>query len=133
VQFVRETDFGSTGFDQVQVGEVALVQFFDHEGEKLSGLAIVDATILAEGRKTDAEPIRADGSADFLDNLQKEARPILLRATLLIGACVGSVFQELFNQVAICSLQFYPLKARLDDIQSSFAKGADDDWNLGDV
>jgi hypothetical protein len=34
-------------------------------------------TILAEGRKTNSEATRTDGCADFLDNLQKETRPIL--------------------------------------------------------
>src|SRR5580704_12762015 len=111
----------------MQVGKAAVVQLFDHEHEELFGFAIVDATVLSERRKPYSEAIRADAGADFGNNLQEEATPVLLRPTVIVGACVGSVFQELFNEVAVCSLQFYSVKACLYRIQSSLTKGTDDD------
>src|SRR3984957_10511430 len=107
-----------------------MVQFFDQEAEQFLGLAIVDATILPEGRKTYPEAIRADGSTDFPNNVEQKTNSVLLRPTVIIGACVRSVFKELFDQVAICSLQFDPVKPCLYRIQSGLSKGTDDDRNL---
>ena len=87
----------------------------------------MDATLLSEGRKPYSEAMRADGSADFRNNIQEKAGSVLLRTAVIVGACVCPVFKKLFNEVAVCSLQFYSVKACLDRIQSSLTKGTDDD------
>ena len=53
------------------------------------------------------------------DNVQQEPASVLLGTAVIVGPCVGSVFQKLFDQVAVGSLQFHPVETRLDRIQAA--------------
>src|ERR1700722_14840820 len=109
---------------------MTFAQPLDYEAGELFGFGIVDATILPEGRETHPETICADSCAEIRNKIEYKTAPILQRTTIFVGPCVCSIFKKLFDQVAVCSLQFYSIESCLDGIQSGLTKGTDDDRNF---
>ena len=130
MEFIGQTDLRPSGLDQVQIGDSALTEFPDDEGEQLQGIAVVDPAILAKRREAYAQPVGANGSRHLVDDFEQEPGAVLFRPAIGIGALVGSVLQELLDQVAIRALQLHSIKSSLDRVQRGLTERADNDRNF---
>jgi hypothetical protein len=62
-----------------------------------------------------AKPYRGllgtNGFSDGVDNLETELRPVFNRASISVRTLVGDILQELIDQVAIRTVNFYAVES----------------------
>src|ERR1700723_1106451 len=93
-------------------------------------IAIVDSTVLPEGRKAYTQPIRADCCADLIDYLEQKANAVFSQATIDICAFIRTILQKLVYKMAVGGLNLNPVEARLYCIDCGLNKAVSDRRNL---
>ena len=65
--------------------------------------------------RADAEPdlLRANSGHDRIDDLEREAAPVLDRAAVLVGTSVRDVLGELVDEVPVRSVDLHPVETGL--------------------
>ncbi|MNX86211.1 hypothetical protein D3C86_1180850 [compost metagenome] len=96
--------FGDTQdarLDQVQIGEVQLVQLACDIGEQANGVAVGHVAEIAARPQTHRHPIAAPDGDHRLYRFEQEPAAVLERATVDIRTFVAAVLEELIEQVAV--------------------------------
>src|ERR1700723_911184 len=114
----------------MQVCDSTLTEFADNKAEQLQGIAVKDPTILTEWRESHPEPVCPNCIGHLRNDFEQKASAVLFRPAVCIRALVGSVLQELLDQVTIGALQLHSVKSSLDRVQRGLTERADND---GDV
>lgn len=70
--------------------------------------------------------VRADGGADSVDDLEREAHTVFQRAAVLVRALVGERGHELVDQVAVRTVDLHAVKAALLRSRGGFAERGDE-------
>ena len=84
--------------------------------EQLDRVRVLDALHEDVGRETNAYPGHSDFGAHPLQHVRHEAQPVLDRTTVLVGAEVGAVAQELIDEIAVGAVDLDAVEAGLDRV-----------------
>ena len=87
-------------------------QLAQHVFEQRLRIGIDDAVGRCDGRQAYARAVSANFIAYRRHHLQQQARAVLNRATVGIGALICTGFQKLVQQVAVGRVDFNAVKAR---------------------
>ncbi|MCY1521783.1 hypothetical protein D9M68_566100 [compost metagenome] len=112
-------------FAHAQEGDAALAQFARHVPERGGGVRIAHAVDLAAWRQVHADPARPPDRHAGIHRFQQQARAVLNRAAIGVGAQVGAVLQELVQQVAVGGVHFHAIETGLHRHPGAVAVGLD--------
>lgn len=82
------------------------------------------------GRELDADALLADGVGDGLSDLDGKAVAVFDASAVAVGALVADVLNKLIEQVAICRVYFYTVKAGSTGVLCGLGKGLDCVFNI---
>src|SRR5262249_8758527 len=110
-------------FDAMQIGQPQLAQAIRQKVVGSLRIAIQRrvAGRARDGRKANADSIRAPAFRDRLDALHRQTRAVLHGAAIAISPLVGAVADELLEQVAVGRMDFDTIEAGLLRPTSSVA------------
>ncbi len=112
-QPVRMLGDGRRTLDDVQIGRAERLQAGHHGGVHGLGLVLDDVVEAVGGREPHTHPLGADGVDHGGGDLDQEACPILRRPAVAVGALVGTLGEELVQQVAVRAVDLDAVEAGL--------------------
>src|SRR6266852_2541022 len=99
-------------FDDVQIGQTELIQFLYDIVEQCVWITIGHAIPSASRRNADSHAVTAPYRNHCFNHFKQEARPILERTAITIGAPVDAILQKLIRQVAVTRVKLNAIKSR---------------------
>ena len=122
------------GPHHMQIGQLEGVELFGQEADERDGIAVFHAVEAVQRRQAHAHAVAADGGGHGSQHFKQEARAVLQRAAVAVGAVVRAVAQELVDEVAVGCVHFHAIKACGDGVFGALHEGFDDagDFRLGE-
>lgn len=117
---------GEHALRAVQRVHTGLLEHLGHDDRLRQLNAALDVVAGVEAEQD--RVVRADGGADSVDDLEREAHTVFQRAAVLVRALVGERGHELVDQVAVRTVDLHAVKAALFRSRGGFAERGDEPW-----
>jgi hypothetical protein len=119
---------GEHALRAVQRVHTGLLEHLGHDDRLRQLNAALDVVAGVEAEQD--RVVRADGGADGVDDLEREAHTVFQRAAVLVRALVGERGHELVDQVAVRTVDLHAVKAALLRSRGGFAERGDEPVDL---
>ena len=97
----------------MQIGQAERLQGRSGVEEDRGRIAVDRSVGAVRRRQTDADPVRADGGDHGGRDLQHEAGAVLDRTAITVVALVGTILEELVDQIAVGGMDLDTVEAGL--------------------